>query len=314
MKENDFEYLIIGGTTKGGTTSLFNYLAEHPQICAASYKETRFFLDADYPLNSRYRLDLDGISKYNELFPKCTTPKLRLEATPDYLYSENCAQRITKNLSNVKMIFILRDPIQRLCSWYKYSQQDGRLSPDITIDEYVAMQLYQGTSSDLEVPQHLRSLEQGCYARYVSKFTQVFGEHNCLIISLDDLKKSPLSTMRRVCHFASLPDDVYADYEFSVANESLVMRFPRVHGFYKKVVYSIRAYTHSYPILHSYFRLMRRYFDMLYLSMNAKTSVKVQVPKYLDDFLKGFYAEDQAELQEFLIRQKSRNAQFGKVE
>lgn len=46
---------IIGGGSKAGTTSVFNYLADHPEICAADAKETRFFLDADYPLPSKLR-------------------------------------------------------------------------------------------------------------------------------------------------------------------------------------------------------------------------------------------------------------------
>ena len=46
-------YLIIGGTTKAGTTSLHAYLSDHPQVCASSIKETRFFLDRDYPLEAK---------------------------------------------------------------------------------------------------------------------------------------------------------------------------------------------------------------------------------------------------------------------
>jgi len=47
---NNREFLIIGGTSKAGTTSLYTYLADHPQICPSALKETRFFLDSDYPL------------------------------------------------------------------------------------------------------------------------------------------------------------------------------------------------------------------------------------------------------------------------
>ena len=48
-------FLIIAGASKAGTTSVFNYLANHPQICASVAKETRFFLDLDYPLPSELR-------------------------------------------------------------------------------------------------------------------------------------------------------------------------------------------------------------------------------------------------------------------
>ena len=69
----DYRYLIIGGTTKAATTSLFIYLADHPSICAATYKETRFFLSSDYPLPSKYRYREDqqggAVEEYNLLFP-----------------------------------------------------------------------------------------------------------------------------------------------------------------------------------------------------------------------------------------------------
>ena len=59
-------YIIIGGTTKAATTSLYFYLADHPNVCASNIKETRFFLDADYPLPVKYRLE-DGLEKYEKV-------------------------------------------------------------------------------------------------------------------------------------------------------------------------------------------------------------------------------------------------------
>lgn len=79
---NEHRYLIIAGTTKAATTSLFNYLADHPEICASNVKETRFFLDADYPLPAKYRFE-DGLDKYELYFVHCSASHIRMEATPD---------------------------------------------------------------------------------------------------------------------------------------------------------------------------------------------------------------------------------------
>src|SRR3712207_1668459 len=99
----EHSYLIIGGTTKAATTSLFSYLADHPQICASSLKESRFFLDADYPVSSKCRFE-DGLDKYDELFQHCRDDRLlRLEATPDYLYSAATPQKIKFSLPKAKL-------------------------------------------------------------------------------------------------------------------------------------------------------------------------------------------------------------------
>jgi hypothetical protein len=61
-------FLIIGGTSKAGTTSVFNYLQGHPQVRAAFSKETRFYLEKDYPLPSQRRCQKDGSEAYQGNF------------------------------------------------------------------------------------------------------------------------------------------------------------------------------------------------------------------------------------------------------
>ena len=126
-KVSNYQYLIVGGTTKAATTSLFNYLADHPAICAASYKETRFFLDKEYPLPSKYRYDSD-IEVYNLLFSACDEDQFRLESTPDYLYCPSACERIATFLPRAKLVFSLREPISRLISWYRFAKQIGQVA------------------------------------------------------------------------------------------------------------------------------------------------------------------------------------------
>ncbi|MEW6715877.1 MAG: hypothetical protein AB1345_00005, partial [Chloroflexota bacterium] len=91
--EDEKRFLIIAGTTRAGTTSLFKYLSDHPDVCAASVKETGFFLDADYPNPppTKYRAE-DGLSRYESYFSSCPEKPVRLEATPGYLYSPGAPQ------------------------------------------------------------------------------------------------------------------------------------------------------------------------------------------------------------------------------
>ena len=144
-KVSDYQYLIVGGTTKAATTSLFTYLADHPTVCAASYKETRFFLDQRYPLPSKYRYNAD-LEVYNLLFSECSENQLRLESTPDYLYCPSACERIATLLPKAKLVFSLREPISRLISWYRFAKQIGRLPESIGFDDYIDLQFNIATS------------------------------------------------------------------------------------------------------------------------------------------------------------------------
>ena len=158
----DYNYLIVGGTTKAATTSLFTYLSDHPAVCAATYKETRFFLSDDYPLPSKYRYK-DNVEEYHLLFSDSNGMQLRMESTPDYLYCEKARERIAEFLPHAKLVFSLREPISRLISWYRFAKQIGKLPQTLSFDAYVKL-LFTSTDCHQEnEEQHLKTLQQGCY-------------------------------------------------------------------------------------------------------------------------------------------------------
>ena len=300
MSISDYSYLIIGGTTKGGTTSLFNYLAAHPNISPASFKEIRFFLDLDYPLDSKYRFDGDNLHKYGEYFSQLSGDKLRLEATPDYLYSEGCADRISKSLPRVKIIFILRDPISRLYSWYLFSQQDGKISVKTTFDDYIKLQLEHSNVKTSQIPQHLRALEQGRYAKYIRPFTEKLGSSNVKIVHLEDLEKSPVDTMIKICEFSGIDTDFHKSYRFKVANKTQSMRAPKIHGIYKATIHNLRKHTHNHYIIHNSLKKIRQFFDLFYLKINTKINNKNPITDRTHKFLLKYYKDDKIELQELI--------------
>ena len=156
----DYRYLIVGGTTKAATTSLFAYLADHPAICAATYKETRFFLSSDYPLPSKYRYK-GNIEEYNVLFSDSDETQLRMESTPDYLYCEEARERIATSLPYAKLAFSLREPISRLISWYRFAKQIGKLPQTLNFDAYVESLFATANDDKKTEEQHLQTLQQG---------------------------------------------------------------------------------------------------------------------------------------------------------
>ena|ERR1051325_529510 len=80
MTQSNLPNFIIAGVNKSGTTSVFQYLHGHPQVCCSLDKETGYFL----PL--RYNQSLEPIRIYHEQFADCNNKKIITEATPGYFY------------------------------------------------------------------------------------------------------------------------------------------------------------------------------------------------------------------------------------
>lgn len=224
------EFLIIAGAPRCGTTSLFNYLSPHPEINAATTKEVRFFLDEGYPLPRACRFE-HGLSEYARYFPgwEACDDKVLMEASPDYLFS-NTALKIREALPNARLVFILRDPKERLVSCYRYAMQRGFLEQAATFKDYVDRQLMSETDTD--TPLHLRALEQGRYEHYLTPFREQMGDR-LLVIDFERLRHKPEEVMKDVASFAGIDAHYYENYPFTVENDSHNLRFVKIDQIYR---------------------------------------------------------------------------------
>lgn len=310
---SEHQYLIIGGTTKAATTSLFSYLADHPGTCAASYKETRFFLSTDYPLPSKYRFKGD-VEEYNHLFSDCQDNQIRLESTPDYLYCASALERIAEFLPNAKLIFSLREPISRIISWYRFAVQIGRLPNNLSIDEYVerlfevtenkgdktVQEIAVDTNEKLDHAQFMQVLPQGRYASYLKGYLERFDKKRIHAIYYEDLSKNPLDVMKDICHFADLDSTFFENYTFQVTNRTETMRNPDFHQKYRSFRFHVRRWTHNKPVIHKTLRAMRKGFEPLYMRLNTRPTESVTISKNLQTRLVDYYRHDVDNLGELL--------------
>lgn len=286
-------YLIIGGTTKAGTGSLFKYVSDHPEVCGSNTKETRFFYDQSiYPLDAFYSL-IDGVEKYETFFSHCPERSFRAEATPDYLYSPSSPKSISNSLSDVKLLFILRHPIDRLVSWYRFSKQQGLLNKDISFDRYVEDQfkkIDQGVNYSKQ--QHLHALEQGRYSHYLKSYLEIYREDQILILDYADLKNDPKSLLKRIAAFRGFSPDFYDNYDFQVINPTRTMKNQTINRIYVRFRQLTRKYTHNKQLIHDSLHHLRLWFEPLYLSVNTATNENVVISRNLKQKLAEYYRDE----------------------
>ncbi len=298
----DYNYLIVGGTTKAATTSLFAYLTDHPAICAATYKETRFFLSSDYPLPSKYRYTGDA-EAYANLFPNCDDTQLRMESTPDYLYCEKARDGIAQFLPQAKLIFSLREPISRLISWYRFAKQIGKLPQTLSFDAYIELlftYLDTDRSGKAAEEQHMQTLQQGCYTLYLQPYLDQFGPARIHTLFYEELAAQPAVVMANLCDFAGIDAGFYTDYTFKVTNRTEKMRNSGLHRKYRDFRFRLRQWTHDKPIIHNPLRAIRRTIEPLYLRLNTQLDEKIQISEETRHRLVDYYQRDIEALAELI--------------
>jgi hypothetical protein len=214
------DYLIIG-TQRGGTTSLYKYLARHPAHARALTKELRFF-DLNYGR---------GVSWYRSRFPSQRhrdvirrTRGLDLvagEASPDYMFHPHAPRRVAELLPAVKLIVLLRNPVDRAYShyWHQFRRGHENLSFEEAVErepERLAGEL-ERTVADEDYTSYERHhhsyLARGVYVDQLTTWMDLFPREQFLVESSEDLFDDPEAVFGRVLAFIGLPRGRLREYE-----------------------------------------------------------------------------------------------------
>ncbi|MEM4245615.1 MAG: sulfotransferase [Candidatus Nanoarchaeia archaeon] len=197
---------IIIGTMRSGTTSLNFDLAQHPCITPAAYDEIGFF-DSNFEL---------GLHWYRSLFPSILTKHwikfhkkyfLTGEDTPFYFWNPLAAERIKKLLPDVKLIALLRNPIDRAYSNYHTAVRIGaeKASFEEQIQKELALQNEDNKENFARFIRQPSYLAKSIYADQLEIWFKLFNHSQILIITTEDLEKNPTKTLNQVFQFLNLP-------------------------------------------------------------------------------------------------------------
>ncbi|MDY7023739.1 MAG: tetratricopeptide repeat protein, partial [Cyanobacteriota bacterium] len=189
---------LIVGTQKGGTTSLYRYLEKHPQILPAIKKEVYFW-------NYHYKRGLDW---YLSHFPSLREPTcLTGEATPNYIEDEQVAQRIAEIFPDMKLILLLRNPVERTISQYHHWVRLGIEEQSLTeaiLAEIELLRDYPQTSIDPKYWQSYKYIWRGMYIEFLQQWMMYFPVENFLILKSEDFYRSPQTEMKKVFDFLQI--------------------------------------------------------------------------------------------------------------
>lgn len=221
---------IIAGTEKAGTTSIFTYLSTHPSVCGSAVKETDFF-------RNLYTGDpKKDTANYASYFERCSPEiPILMEASPGYLGSgAEVAARIHALVPETKLLFILRNPIDRIYSSFNFHVGKLNLDPNISFEEYIdkciAYDSGQEKPAELGIKEwYLKIISFGRYVDYLEYYYQLFPENQIKIMFFEDMAHDIDGFMRELCQFLEISPDFFNGYNFRRINVTYESKLKWLH-------------------------------------------------------------------------------------
>lgn len=219
--------VIIAGAPKCGTTSLFRWLSDHPQVCAASIKEVRWFMDNGYPLQREDGgVQRHGLAPYAQFFAHCPGDgQMTVEATPDYLYQRTALEWVPRMSAVRRVLFVLRRPADRVLSMYRFAGNNmARLEPNLSFRAFVERCLNDPDSfGDRQLI--AGSILHSNYAQWLAPWYAALGHERVQVVLLEDIQRDPVRTLKALSLDLDLSPEFWDDYAFPSENESFAVRY-----------------------------------------------------------------------------------------
>jgi len=206
------DFLILG-VQKGGTTSLYNYLIEHPNVISARRKEAHFF-DQHYQ---------KGVLWFRGNFPtvmhKYSIEHIRKQAfitgegSPEYLFYPHIAKKVAGLLPNAKLIALLRNPVDRAYSQYRHNIRWGheKLSFEeaLALEEERTKEGKEKATTDENYHnfsyQRAAYLARGIYVDQLQRWMSLFPREQLLLLRSEDFYKEPAEIYKKTLAFLNVP-------------------------------------------------------------------------------------------------------------
>lgn len=285
---------IIAGVHKSGTTSLFYYLGDHPDVCASLDKETNFFI------YTKYKTPVNPLDLYYEQFEKYGNEKIIMEASPGYFYGGTAtAQEIKDKCHNPKILIILRNPTDRVISFFNRKKEVFQLPDTLTLGDYFE-HCQQYTEADLvKEENHLYTgFEFGFYHKHIDEWYQVFGD-NLKVMFFDDLKDSK-KVVLDLCDWLGIDKAFYNNYNFEVKNKSVDYKNRFMHSLAVRASFGARRFWRKNQRLKSVLR-------NTYYKLNGQSVTKADLDASIKNKINKLYEPSNKILADYFKKKGFKN-------
>ncbi|HEX2316366.1 MAG TPA: sulfotransferase [Thermomonospora sp.] len=206
--------LLVTGAPKAGTTALHAALARHPELYMSPVKEPKFFL-TDGPPPTRggpgdaqtYREHVWRRADYEALFADAPPGTLRGESTPFYLYDRDAQRRIHALIPDVRLIAVLRDPVERAHSNWTHLWSAG-LEP---IDDVVRACEQEQRRIEAGWAAFWHYVGLGRYGEQLEHLYTLFPREQVLVFRYRDMLERPTEILDRICEFLGVRSGVLTE-------------------------------------------------------------------------------------------------------
>ena len=284
------------GAQKSATTSFYNWIAQHPDICGPeSIKDVGFFLD-----DRLYNKGLSFLSKaykshYNQ-------QKIILHSNVNYIYFEEALKKIHSLGSDTKFVLILRNPVERAISAYYFFKQRGLEEREMT-QAFMEEETLKDSGSLQELCDFTYK-EHGLYAKQINQFYKYFDKDKLLVLFFEDLKNEPFKELSKAFKFLGIDDsfkpNLNHENKTGVPSSKVVQKL--IHGenrIKKALVHNVLDMLVSLETKNKIKKSIGERF------MKESNSMKKDTPENFKKELYSYYMSEIENLEELLQRDLS---------
>lgn len=250
LVENRCPNFIVGGAIKAGTSSLHQYLKQHPEIFVPDRKELRYFA---YDRNNEFCIQhpeafpIKSAEQYLQEFSTVAGEIAIGEVSPNYLASNIAPSEIHSFFPEMKLIFSLRNPIDSAYSAYQMDVRAGRETRPV----------------ELALATNERRVERYRYYNYLKEWYKIFNSEQIFVVSFDNLISNPEATMKEIFAFLGV-DSSYTPSIENVATNSgglpetfISTKVYRATLALRRIDVARRARAYMPQFAYAYYRKMR---------------------------------------------------------
>lgn len=206
-------FLIIGAP-KAGTSSLHVYLEQHPDIYMSPVKEPHFFMLNNKPMNfegpgdgNRFKLAVHRMDDYQNLFQGVTNEHAIGESSTTYLLSEQAPERIKKHIPEVKLIVILRNPVEAAYASFLHLLREA----DEPFKDFSRALKAEQSRSENNWEPLWKYTKRGFYYPQLNRYFNTFSRQQIKVYLFEEFKNNPQAVLNNIFEFLGVDETFSPD-------------------------------------------------------------------------------------------------------